>query len=148
MKSLPGWTTKIDEVSNGVFIVTITDSFGRIVEVTNDTIEDAIRKVYQDVFEIEKQVSNNWNKFLYDLCLAQLSDTVITTKNYNNETFGSWLIEVNDNRLVYMGKDYWLVAQTKKDNKWFDKTILKREEMTYSLLLTVINSTRPRLRTT
>ncbi len=39
-----------------------------------------------------------------------------------------------------MGKDFWLVAQIKKEEAWFDTTILKKEELTYSLFLTVINS--------
>jgi DNA mismatch repair ATPase MutS len=147
MTSLPGWTTKIDETSNGVFKVTLTDNFGRKAEVIDAATDDTIKKAYQDAFDIEKQVSKNWNKFLYDFCITQLADITIKTKNYNDKAFGSWLIEINDSRIVYMGKDFWLVAQAKKDNQWFDMAILKKEELTYSLLLTIINLIRPKFRT-
>src|SRR5215218_8016039 len=100
MTSLPGWTTKIDEVSNGVFKVTLTDSFGRNAEVIDTATDDTITKAYQDAFDIEKQVSTNWSKFLYDVCIMQLSDITITATNHNDKTFGSWLIEIKENRLL------------------------------------------------
>ena len=80
MKSLPGWTTKIDEISNGVFKVTLTDTFGRVAEVIDNASDETINKAYSDAFEIEKQASKNWNKFLYDLCISHLAGTKITTK--------------------------------------------------------------------
>ena len=142
MKSLPGWITKIEEISNGVFKVTLIDSFGRKAELIDDANEDTIKKAYTYAFDIEKQVSKNWNKFLYDFCISELHDFNITTKDYNDKTFGSWLVEVGDNRIVYIGKDSWLVGQLKKDNKWFDKIILNRNELTFPILLSVINSTK------
>ena len=148
MTSLPGWTTKIDEISNGIFRVTLTDSFGRKTEIVDNATEDTIQRAYQDAFDIEKQVSKNWNRFLYDLCISQLADTTITTKNYNDKTFGSWLIEINNKRLVYIGKNSWLVTQTRTDEKWFDQAVLTKEDLTYSLLMTILRQTRPRHRTT
>jgi hypothetical protein len=142
MKSLPGWTTKIDEVSNGVFKVTLTDNFGRNVEVIDNATNEKITKAYSDAFDIEKQVSKNWNKFLYDLCVSEFSDSNVTAKDYNDKAFGSWLIEVGDNRIVYMGKDSWFVSQLKKNNKWFDQTILNRDELTFPIFLAIINSIR------
>jgi len=42
MKSIPGWTINIDEISNGVFKVTLTDAYGRIAEITDVASDDTI----------------------------------------------------------------------------------------------------------
>src|SRR6185312_16697019 len=110
--SLPGWTTKIDEISNGVFKVTLTDKFGRKAEVVDNATDETIDKTLSYAFDIEKKVSSNWNKFLFDLCLLRLKDKTITKESYNDKDFGSWLIEVVDKRLLYLGKESWLVSQT------------------------------------
>jgi len=129
--SLPGWTTKIDEISNGVFKVTLTDKFGRKAEVVDNATDETIDKTLSYAFDIEKKVSSNWNKFLFDLCLLRLKDKTITKESYNDKDFGSWLIEVVDKRLLYLGKESWLVSQTQSDNKWFDNYIIKDNELTY-----------------
>ncbi|WP_419803433.1 hypothetical protein [Mucilaginibacter sp.] len=142
MKSLPGWTTEIEEISSGVFKVTLIDSFGHNAELIGKATDDTIKKAYAHAFEIEKHVSKNWNKFLYDFCISELHDSNITAQDYNDKVFGSWLVEVGNNRLVYMGKDRWLVGQLRKDNEWFDKTILNKDELTFPIFLAVINSTK------
>jgi len=68
-------------------------------------------------FDIEKQISKNWNKFLFDLCLQRLTDIDLTNKEYNDEAFGSWLIERHDKRIIYDGKDSWFITQTKKTKR-------------------------------
>ena len=130
-KSLPGWTTKIDEISNGVFRVTLTDKFGRKAEVVDNATDETIDKTLSYAFDIERKVSSNWNKFLFDFCLLRLKDKKITKQSYNDKDFGSWLIEVADKRLLYLGKESWLVSQTQSDNKWFDNYIIKDSELTY-----------------
>lgn len=130
-KSLPGWTTKIDEISNGVFKVTLTDKFGRKAEVVDNATEETIDKTLSYAFDIERKVSSNWNKFLFDFCLLRLKDKAITNKSYNDINFGSWLIEFVDKRFLYLGKESWLVSQTRSDNKWFDNFIIKDDELTY-----------------
>jgi hypothetical protein len=129
--SLPGWTTKIDEISNGVFKVTLTDKFGRKAEVVDNATDETIDKTLSYAFDIEKKVSTNWNKFLFDLCLLRLKDKTITRESYNDKDFGSWLIEVVDKRFLYLGKESWLISQTQGDNKWFDNYIIKENELTY-----------------
>lgn len=129
-KSLPGWTTKIDEISNGVFKVTLTDKFGRKAEVVDNATEETIDKTLSYAFDIERKVSSNWNKFLFDFCLLRLKDKAITNKSYNDINFGSWLIEFVDKRFLYLGKESWLVSQTRSDNKWFDNFIIKDDELT------------------
>ena len=130
-KSLPGWTTKIDEISNGVFKVTLTDKLGRKVEAVDFATNETIDKTLSYAFDIEKKVSTNWNKFLFDFCLLRLTDKTITKESYKDKDFGSWLIEVGDKRLLYLGKESWLVSQTQSDSKWFDNYIIKDNELTY-----------------
>ena len=114
MTSLPGWTTKIEEISNGVLKVTLTDNYGRKTEVIDNATDETINKAFNNAFEIEKQISKNWNKFLYNFCISQLSDAIITTKDYNDKAFGSWLIEVGDKRIVYMAKTFAYLHKLRK----------------------------------
>ena len=139
-KSLPGWTIKIDETSNGFFKVTIVDCYGRKAEVTDAATQETIDRALNDAFDIEKQVSNDWNKFLYDFCLLHLSDNKIIKKSYNEKNFGSWLIEVINKRLLFLGKESWLVSQTQSDNKWFDNYIIRDYELNYNLICLLLNS--------
>ena len=137
--SLPGWTTKIDEISNGVFKATLLESYGWKAEVIDIATDETIDKTLSDAFDIEKQVSKNWKKFLYDFCFSRLIYDLITETLYNEKDFGSWIIEVNDKRLLFLGKESWLVSQTKSDNKWFDNFIIKDEELTYSTVSVFLN---------
>jgi hypothetical protein len=138
-KSLPGWTTKIDEISTGVFKVTLTDNFGRKAEVVDDATDETIDKTLSYAFDIEKKVSSNWNKFLFDFCLLRLEDKTITKESYNDKDFGSWLIEVDNNRLLFLGRESWIISQTNSDNKWFDNFIIKDEELTYENVSLFLN---------
>lgn len=142
MKSLPGWTSKIEEISNGVFKVTLIDSFGRKAEIIDDATEETIQKALSYAFDIEKQISKKWDKFLYDFCLSQFADTVSVQKMYNENDFGSWSIEVDSKRLLYIGKNSRLVSQTKSDNRWFDNAIIKNEELTYEVALLFLQQMR------
>lgn len=138
-KSLPGWTTKIDEISNGVFKVTLIDKYGRKAEIIDDATDETIERTLSDAFDIEKQVSKNWNKFIYDFCFSRLADNSITSNSYNDKDFGSWLIEVSDKRLLFLGKESWLVSQTKSNNEWFDNFIIKDEELNYKTVDLFLN---------
>lgn len=138
-KSLPGWTTKIDEISNGVFKVTLVDNYGRKAEVIDNATDETIDRTLSDAFNIERQVSKNWNKFLYDFCLYRLAGDSITKSSYNDKDFGSWLIEVGDKRLLFLGKESWLVSQIKSDSEWFDNYIIKDNELTYKTVSLFLN---------
>src|SRR6476620_8397284 len=102
-KSLPGWKTQIDEISNGVFKVTLIDSYGRKAEVVDNATDETIEKTLSYAFDIERKVSTNWNKFLFDFCLLRLTDKAITKEFCNDKDFGSWHIEVGDKRILYLG---------------------------------------------
>ncbi len=138
-KSIPGWTINIDEISNGVFKVTLTDAYGRKAEIIDNATDETIERAISDAFDIENQTSQNWNLFLYDLAVQKLSDKDIKNKEYNNQAFGSWFIERQDKRLVYDGKDSWLILQTKTKGDWTDIDTIKKDELKYSNFVRQIN---------
>lgn len=137
--SIPGWTINIDEISNGVFKVTLTDACGRKAEIIDNATDETIERAIGDAFDIEKQISQNWNLFLYDLAVQKLADKDIKNKEYNDKAFGSWFIEGQGNRLVYDGKDSWLIFQTKAKDDWKDIDIIKKDELKYSNFVRQIN---------
>lgn len=138
-KSIPGWTTEIDEISNGVFKVTLTDSYGRKAEIIDNATDETIEKAIGDAFDIEKQISQNWNLFLFDLAVQKVSEKDIKEKEYNDRAFGSWFIEGQDKRLIYDGKDSWLIFQTKTKADWKDIETIKKDELKYSNFVRQIN---------
>ncbi len=138
-KSIPGWTINIDEISSGVFQVTLTDGYGRKVEIIDNATDETIERAIGDAFDIEKQISLNWNLFLYDLTVQKLSEKVINNKEYNDKVFGSWFIERQDKRLVYDGKESWLIFQIKTKGDWTDIETIKKDELKYSNFVTQIN---------
>lgn len=130
--SIPGWTINIDEISNGVFKVTLTDGYERKAEIIDNAIDETIERAIGYAFDIENQISQNWSLFLYDLAIQKLSDKDIKNKEYNDKAFGSWFIEIQDKRLVYDGKDAWLIFQTKTKGDWTDIDTIKKDELKYS----------------
>lgn len=138
-KSIPGWTINIDEVSNGVFKVTMTDDYGRKAEIIDLATDETIERTISDAFDIEKQISLNWNLFLYDLAVQKLTDKSVEQMDYDEKSFGSWLIETQKNRLIYDGKDSWLIFQTKTNGNWIDIEIIKKEDLNYSNFITQLN---------
>lgn len=137
--SIPGWTINIDENSNGVFKVTLTDAYGHKAEVIGNATGETIERATGDAFDIEKEISQHWNLFLYNLAVQKLSDKNVEHKEYKDEAFGSWFIERQDKRLVYDGKDSWLVFQTKIKNDWTDIEIIENNELKYSNFVRQIN---------
>ena len=138
-KSIPGWTISIDGISNGVYKVTLTDACGHKVEIIDNATDETIEKAIGMAFDIEKQVSQNWKLFLYNLAVQKLVDKDIKIKEYNNHAFGSWFIERQDKRLVFDGKDSWLTLQTKTRDNWSDINIIKKDDLNYSNFLSQIN---------
>jgi len=131
MKSIPGWTTNIEEISNGVFRVILTDEYGRKAEVIDNASDETIERAISDAFDIEKQISKNWNLFLFNLCIAAINNKNIVNKEYNDKAFGSWYIESEENRLIYDGKDNGLIFQTKIGGDWTDKIVITKDGLKY-----------------
>ena len=130
--SLPGWKINIDEISNGVFKVTLTDSCGRKAEKIDFATDETVERAISDAFEIEKQISQNWNLFLYEFAIQKLVNSESKHKEFNENAFGSWIIETQDKRLLYDGNESWLIFQTKSKNDWNDLRIIKKDEIRYS----------------
>ena len=113
MKSLPGWKININETSNEVFEVTLADAYGRKAEAHEIGLDKTIDIAKSYAFDIEIQVSQNWNKFLYDLFLQETENVKFSKQDYNEQAFGSWFFEYEDKRLVLDGKDFDLITQSK-----------------------------------
>jgi uncharacterized protein YdiU (UPF0061 family) len=139
---IPGWTLKVDEFSPGVFRVTLTDKNGRKAEVIDNATDKTISLAKDYAFDIERQLKKTWNKFLYDFCLLNLEDCSITSTDYNSIDFGSWVVELNTKRLVYDGREFWLVHQIKENGGWTDNTLIKDEELKYSKFKDLIEKLR------
>lgn len=88
MKPLPGWTIEIDEISNGVFKVTLKDSLGHKAEMIDDHTDLTIEKAKSYAFDIERQISKKWNLFLYNFCLLGLEGEDISENYYHDKVFG------------------------------------------------------------
>jgi hypothetical protein len=129
-RQLPGWTTKIEEVSNGVYNVLLKDKSDRKAETTDSDFEQTILKAQEFAFSIEKQLSVSWNRFLFDLCVLIL-DGLPIIKNYQDAHLGSWIVELHGKRILYDGRDHCLISQLKKGNEWFDTCISTKEELTF-----------------
>lgn len=138
-KSIPGWTMNVNEISNGVFKVTLTDCYGRKAEIIDNATDETIERAIGNAFDIEKQISQNWNLFLYDLAVQKTSEKNIKEKEYNDEAFGSWFIERQDKRLVYDSKDSLLLFQTKTKVDWTDINTINKNELKYSNFVQQIN---------
>jgi hypothetical protein len=127
-----------DEVSNNVYKVTLTDHFGRQAETTDSDLENAVTTVEAFAFDIQKQISNGWNKFLYDTCIIKLGDKKIIEKQYHDEAFGSWYILLTDNRILFEGRDFIFCIQVYKDY-WVDTTTIKLSDLTYDDFVSAVS---------
>lgn len=119
----------------------MTDRFGRQAETTDTDLENAVNTVESFAFDIQKQISNGWNKFLYDSCIIKLSDKKIIEKQYHDQAFGSWYILLTDNRILLDGRDFIFCIQVYK-NDWVDTTTIKLSELTYHKFVTAIGGTQ------
>ena len=119
--------------------MTRKDANGRKAEIVDNATYETIERTISEAFDIEKQSSKNWNLFLYDLAIQKLVDTDITIKEYDDKVFDSWFIERENKRVVYDGKDAWLLFQTKNNSDWTDIDTIKKDELSYSSFVRLIN---------
>jgi hypothetical protein len=136
---LPGWTARIAEVSNGVYNILLIDNHGRKVETTSADPDVAMTEMLDWAFSVEKRVSLNWNKFLFDLCLNTL-DNLNIEKNFEERPFGSWIVSLENKRIVYDGRDHWLISQIKKGNNWYDIFISTKTDLTLDIFTRLVKS--------
>ena len=122
---LPGWTLKVDEFNSGGYRITLTDRDGRKAEVVDDYNDVTLDKCVDYAFEIEKQTKRNWNKFLFDFAYGGLKNLKSLKQEYHDEAFGSWMIQINDKRLLLDGRDGWLIYEQRQDSDWVEKETIK-----------------------
>ena len=128
---LPNWKLHFEEVSNNVYQVELTDAFGRQSSTTDDDLEKAITACEAYAFDIEKQISKNWGRFLFDYSLLKLNGRPISNQVYDDKVFGSWYIDRESRRLNYEGRDGVLLIEfSKPDNAgWYEAIAIK--ELTF-----------------
>ena len=136
---LPGWTLEVDEISNGVFKVILKNALGHKAEIIDDVTDGTIEKAKSYAFDIERQISKNWNLFLYNFCLLRLEGKDVSKNYYDDNAFGSWLVMINNNRVIYDGKDSWLIYQNNKSEVWVDEIIIKKQDLNYYNFIEIVN---------
>ena len=114
-----GWTLETNEVSNGVTFFEMTDSNGCQVSCTDSDYERGLNNCISFAFDVEKQISRKWNKFLYELFKYELNKLKLIDDKYSEMTFGSWIISLEKKRIVLDGKESELILQKKNIlNNW------------------------------
>lgn len=139
VKSIPGWTSHIEEISNGVYKVSYTDAHGRKAEIMGTSFNQTIEKAASDAFDIEKQISENWNLFLFELAVQTLVEENLDENEYRDKAFGSWHISKQDNRLVYDGKAALLIFETRTKGRWKASNTIPNANLSYSDFIGQLN---------
>lgn len=132
MKSIPGWTLNVNEISNGVFKVTVTALYGSKSEVIGIASDETIEKAISGAFDIEKQVSKQFGFFLYEFAMQNLIGVVIKKTEYDNQAFGSWFIETKNKRLILDGRDNFIILEQKMLNLWIKKETINTKDISYN----------------
>jgi len=139
--TLPGWTLKFEKVSNNVYKVTLTDKNGRQAATTDTDLEKAVSICEGFAFDIERQVSKSWKKFLFDTCLLKSDDKKLTKQVYHAEAFGSWYVEYGDKRIVLDGIDFVIHSQHFFDDAWADINRISLSDLTFNDFEKVLKTT-------
>lgn len=133
---IPNWKLKIEEVSNNVYLVTGKAIYGSEVSYKDSNFDFAIQQCENYAFDIEKQINKEWSKFLYDYLKIKLDKYSIITDRYDRYAFGSWFIEFEDYRVIFDGKDYRMIIQTKDNNSWTELLSENIKAFSFSDVLT------------
>lgn len=76
------------------------------------------------------------NKFLYDFALLKLS--YYNSSKYTSESFGSWFILIGKKRILYDGKEDFLILQSQTLNDWETERIIGKKELNYLNFMEII----------
>lgn len=138
--SLRDWILETNEVSNGVTYFEMTNLNGCKVSCTDHDYERGLNNCLSYAFDIEKQISKNWNKFLYDFCKFEFDGIDFKEELFSEKDFGSWFFSLSKRRIVYDGKDSELSIQKKGIfSNWNGIKELKKNEITYENIKEFIN---------
>lgn len=138
---LPGWTLEFEEVSNNVYKVTLTDNFGRQSSTTDTDLKKAIETCEGYAFEIERQISKKWTKFLFDACILKLGDRKIIEQQYHEKSFGSWYILL-ENRILLDNRDDIFCIQVYNETGWINTQTITLRDLTYENFVGMIRSAK------
>jgi hypothetical protein len=108
-----GWTLETSEVSNGVTFFEMTDLNCCKVSCTDEDYERGLNNCISFAFDIEKQITRNWNKFLFELFKYELRGFKLLENSYSDIDFGSWIISIKKKRIILDGKESELIIQKK-----------------------------------
>lgn len=139
---LPGWRLFFEEVSNNVYEITLLDESARQAGIKGYDLEGGIRQCAEYAFDIEKQINKNWNEFTFEAALIELTGREILTKRFDNNTFGSWFIELANERIIGDGKESLLIKQKKVESEWQDEAIFNLKNLTYKQFLIAIQENK------
>lgn len=135
---LPDWTLHFDEVSNNVYKVVLTDSFGRQAGTMDHDLDRAIKTCEEYAFDIEKQISSHWSRFLFDYGMLKLQDVVTFSNGDTKNAHGSWGIKVKDKILTYEGRDDVLIARDSNAGP-FDYNATALKDLTFEKFIEYID---------
>lgn len=124
------WTLENKEVSNGVTFFEMTNLNGCKVSCTDHDYERGLNNCISYAFDLEKQISKNWSKFLYEYCKFELKGIKFNEELYSDLDFGSWHFSLSKKRIVYDGKNFDLSIQKKRIfSNWREIRIVKISEI-------------------
>lgn len=136
---LPRWKLAFEEVSNNVYEITLTDEFSRQAGTKDSDLKEGIRKCAEYAFDIEKQISKNWNKFLFEAALIELPKEEILEYTFDDKTFGSWFIELQKERIIGDGRENVLIKESKTETGWQNELNFNLKELNYTQFLSAVS---------
>jgi hypothetical protein len=138
MTVIDNWTLRYEEVSNNVFEVELLDNLGRRVVTTDHNLKEAVKTCISYAFDIERKLKNSLNKFLYDTFKYFLLSQKFIVDRYDDQIFGSWIIEDKNVRLLLDGKESLLVLQTQGTEKvWSGAVVVSLKDLTIEMVDTL-----------
>lgn len=147
IENLPGWKTQKEEISNSVYHFKCIHPKGYIADVTDHEYDRGMHKCLEGAFEIEQQIGRNRSKFLYDTLLMLTDKMDIKANRFDEEIFGSWVIEGCETRIVFEGRDQEIDIESKEESflhsHW--KTIDRYRDLE-KLTLTILEQIANRLK--
>lgn len=127
---IPGWNIRYKEVSNGVYEITLIDSFGRKVENKGVDFDAILNDCERAVFNIEKQMNKNLGQFLFLFFQLKLPNK--SAIKFTNDSFNSWTIQKDDKRLFF--DNSWMIFQKWDNNDWSGEQFIKESDLSFEKL--------------
>jgi hypothetical protein len=124
---LPHWVLRFDEVSNNVYKVALNDSSGRQAASTDHDLERAVKTCEGYAFDIERQISKDWSRFLFDYAMLKLEGRVTFSNGDPKNAYGSWSIRVEGKILTYEGRDDVLITRDSNADAFDYKAIALKD---------------------